>query len=633
MLVEERAKKGHIADVTNSVNAKCIAVSPGSVEITGGFWAQRVTVRTNALLHHQYEQLEKEGMFSRVCEVSLGEGDEVEGFAGEARLYKWLEATACYLQRASDPFLRDIFDSTVKRLVEAQDVDGYLGFTFSKSSEDNRWTRSLNGHELFAAGHLMQAGLASRRALQDDSLYEVAARMADHIVACIEDGTLSGYVDHAGAEMALIEMYRESGDKSYLDAAIYLIDAVDGRNLRVLRGHSVVVTYFACSLVDLWIETGIEEYLDSAKSLWDSVYESNIYVTGAVGGRVWTEAFGRPFELPHEGAYAETCASIGLLMWNWRMLLATGESKYADAIEQGLFNAILAGVSLDGKAYHYDNPQACFSTESTSVWHERHVRLTPGDRVRHPWFFDRVACCPPNVARLFSQISAYFYTIADNGITVQQYGNSCANFVVDGKELQVQQNTEYPWDGKINLTVSVETPNTFQIRLRIPKWAKKTQVFVDGRLLHKHTMEQGYIICDRLWEGETEVVLELEMNPVFIVANPAIAEADGRRSVARGPLVYCFESIDNQGVDLSSVEMMSDRGCIETCEFEVNSLLKGTALSLPGISRQWELNEAYCNEDEVEIKTNEVDLTAIPYFCWGNRGKSQMAIWLSRKLL
>ncbi|MEA2583967.1 MAG: uncharacterized protein QOF33_2052, partial [Thermomicrobiales bacterium] len=422
-------------------------------------------------------------------------------------------------------------------MADAQQPDGYLDTFYTVGDAGQRWTELTRTHELYCAGHLIQAAVAHRRATGKTSLLDVARRFADHICDVLgpaEAGKQPGTDGHPEIEMAMVELARETGDRRYLDQARYFLD-VRGRGLvggdeyhqdhRPFRGfdamvgHAVRILYLNAGAADVYAETGDPALLATLERLWQNTARRRMYVTGGLGARHEGEAFGDDYELPNARAYTETCAAIGSAMWNWRMLLLTGEAKYADLLEWTLYNAFLPGLALDGWSYFYVNPLA-----------------DEGRHRRRPWF--ACACCPPNAARTLASVAGYFSTVSDDGIQVHLYAQGTADISLpDGRTVRLRQRTRYPWDGDVALEVDGE--GDFALSVRLPAWCENgAAVEVNGEPVRAEVRPGSYLRLQRTWLPGDVVRLRLPMPARLIEPHPRVVENAGRWAVARGPLVY-----------------------------------------------------------------------------------------------
>lgn len=574
-------------------------------------------------IDHQWRQLEREGLLERFRLAGKGCAPAERGrkFAGEARLYKWLEAACLKQVEDPDPVTGRRIAEAVEGILAIAGADGYVGLTYPAELAGRRWRERPRGHELFAAGHLVQAGLTMDSVLGDDRLLRAAEAMADLIGEKARAGELSDYRDHPCCEMALIELWRRTGHRRHLETAEYLIWLHEGSAGWPVRGHAVCLTYFAAALADAYLETGRESYLDWSRGWWTDVLTRNSYITGAVGGRPSTESFGRPYELPHEGAYAESCAAIGMVMWAQRMLAATGRSEYADQLETSLFNAVLAGVSMDAASYFYDCPQARFEPETDPPWEEPAGERVGSGRRRSGWFFDRVACCPPNLARILAQLPGYLYGFDGLDLWFNLYAPSRINLLADGYELRARVDTAYPYEGQVRITVEAAPPRG-GLRLRLPGWCKGAGLTRNGDV-QTLAVEDGYLVVPGPLAAGERFELCLDMPVELARAGPQLLEARGQAAIARGPLIYCLESADQPDVDLRQLQLRPDAAHGARLE---PGPMGSRAIRIAGV-RSAPQPQLYQRGDCPAAALKPRDLLAVPFAIWDNRGPGQMAIW------
>jgi hypothetical protein len=616
-------RPGPLLELTRTERAVQRPLALGEVELVDGYLNRWRAPMLSDGIDHQWRQLEREGMLDRLRLAGKGNAPAERGlkFAGEARLYKWLEA-ACQKQ-ADNPDCR-----TGRRIAEAVEGilaiaagDGYLGLTYPAELADLRWRERPRGHELFAAGHLIQAGLTMDSALGDDRLLRAAEAMADLIGEKARGGQLSDYRDHPCCEMALIELWRRTGHRRHLETAEYLIGLHAGTAEWPVRGHAVCLTYFAAALADAYLETGRKSYLDWSRGWWTDVQTRNSYITGAVGGRPSTESFGRPYELPHEGAYAESCAAIGMVMWSQRMLSATGRAEYADQMETSLFNAVLAGVSIDGGAYFYDCPQARFEPETDPPWQEPAGERVGSGRRRSDWFFERVACCPPNLARMLAQLPGYLYGFDGRDLWFNLYAPSLINLPVGDQRLRARVATGYPYGGQVRIMIEAAPPQC-GLRLRMPGWCRRANLARDG-VSQSLEAEDGFLVVPGPLAVGEQIELGLEMPVELARAGPQLLETRGQAAIARGPLIYCLEGVDQPDIDLRQLQLRPDSA--RTAQLEPGPL-GSQAIRIAG-TRTAPQPQLYQRGGHPAAASNPRDLVAVPFAIWDNRGPGQMAIW------
>jgi DUF1680 family protein len=614
-----------VVDTTKSQHAKIYPVSIKNIQLEDLFWAPRLRVLRETTLPSQYEQLEKTGRLHNFRRASGKEKGEYEGLVfNDSDVYKWVEAASFALAKAYDEKLSLLVKKVVNDIVAAQDEDGYLNSYFMFERKKERWTNLKDKHELYCAGHFMQAAVAYYRATGERLLLASACRFADHIASVFGPKGRVGTPGHPEIEMALVELYRATGKKDYLQLARFFIDErgkghiggstyhIDHRPFRDLNeivGHAVRSVYLNCGATDVYIETGDRSLWNALTHLWHSMTERKMYVTGGLGARHAGESFGDDYELPNVTAYAETCAAIANVMWNWRMLLASGEAKYADVMELALYNGVLPGISIDGKEYFYVNPLA-----------------DRGEHKRQPWF--NCACCPPNIARLLASLPCYFYCISSEGIWVNLYAQSTAQLSIDGNTVTVNQRTMYPWEGDVEITIQPKKRSRFSLFLRIPGWCRKLKIQINKEPLTESVLPGRYVEIHRLWKPGDKVQLSLSMPVEWLKCHPLVYENTDRVALARGPLIYCVEQADNPGFDVWNLMLLPNLKI--TVEWVPNLLngivvLKGKALAAEKEKVEGQL---YQPEDNISLITRQVDFTAIPYYAWANREPGPMTAWI-----
>ncbi|THV30825.1 glycoside hydrolase family 127 protein [Glycomyces paridis] len=613
------------------------------VVVDDAFWSpRRETVRTRALPHQEH-QLRTGGQFEAL-KLAWRPGDEREPHIfWESDVAKWIEAASYTLARGHDPDLDASVDEAIALLEGAQGPDGYLNVHFTVVRPGERFTDLRDAHELYCAGHLIEAGVAHHAATGKTRLLDLVRRLADLVDREFGPGGSceGGYDGHPEIELALVKLYRATGERRYLDLSLRLVDSrgrdphyfaaerdrrgTEGffgphfldrptrpewyreyvqdhapvREQSEAVGHAVRAVYLYAGMADLALETGDAALRAACERLWDDVVSTKLYLTGGIGADPSREAFGPAYHLPVTDGYAETCAAIGLVMWARRMGALTGEAKYADVLERALYNGVVSGASADGTRYFYPNPLASDGTVERSEW------------------FD-CACCPPNYARLVASLEEYAYTADPDGLAVELYVSGSARFDRDGASVRVSQSTEYPWDGRVALTVDTETPVAFALRLRLPDWAPSHTLTVGGEPFEA-PLESGYLVLDRTWAPGTEVVLDLPMAPTRVHAAPAVAAVHGRTAIQRGPIVYCAEEIDNAGpVPDLAVDPHAALRAVPDPDLGV------VRVDVDGV-RERPIDSLYSTERPAAEPTV---IRTVPYYSWANRGKGTMAVWL-----
>jgi DUF1680 family protein len=595
-----------------------------AVRLKYGFWAPRLETLRRVMLPAQHRLLEETGRIDNFRRASERTGGDYSGhYFNDSDVYKWLEAVGFSLASAGDEGLRGLAEDVIGEVAAAQDEDGYLDTYFTLERKGERWTNLRDLHELYCAGHLIQAAIAYNRSTGDTALLDVATSLADHIAGVFGPGRRPGTPGHPEIEMALVELHRLTGRAEYLELARFFLDqrgrgVIGGRDYHIDRapfkeldeivGHAVRSVYLNCGATDVYLETGEKALWDTLERLWRSMTGRRMYVTGGVGARHQGEAFGADYELPSEQAYAETCAAIASAMWGWRMLLVSGEARYADIMELAFYNGFLSGPSLDGESYFYVNPLA-----------------DRGGHRRQPWF--PCACCPPNIARTLASLPGYFYSVSPGGLWVHLYAEGTAHVDLDGSTLKVAQRTEYPWEGHIRLLLEPETEAPFTLRLRIPGWCREAELLVNEEDAEVTAEPGSYVEVERMWRSGDEVELSLAMPVERALSNPLILENTDRVALRRGPLIYCLEAVYNPGVDVWSIVLPA--GTELEAEYSPDLLngvvvIRGDAFVVDADFGE----DLYSSSGNVPSDERRVPFMAIPYHAWANREPGPMIVWI-----
>lgn len=592
--------------------------------------------------------------------------DKFYGFVfQDSDFYKWIEAVGYSLTQHPDPQLESIADGAIDIVCEAQQEDGYLDTYYILNGKDRIFTNLRDHHELYCLGHLLEGAVAYYQATGKDKLLKAASRYADYVADYFgpEEGKCKGYPGHEIAEMALVRLYETTQDSKYLDLAKYFIDERGKqpyyfdkehpeevkKNPNGLRysynqahlpvreqdeavGHAVRAVYLYSGMADIARLTEDDTLFDACKRLWDNMVQKKLYITGGIGGTHMGEAFSFNYDLPNDTAYAETCASIGLVFFARRMLEICPDVQYADVMEQALYNTVLAGMALDGKSFFYVNPlevlpEACHKDE-------RKFHVKP---VRQKWF--GCACCPPNLARTLSSVSSYAFTETADTLFVHLYIGSELRKNINGTDVSVHMTSEFPWNGKVTLQAdSADTP--FTLALRIPGWCTSYQVSllgaahnpisgsetITGLDASEYTIKDGYLYITRKWKESETLTLDFPMEIQVWNANPNVREDIGRAAVTRGPITYCLEEADN-GSDLHLLTL------------DWNAPAQVRDFTVCGEPVKEILMQGFKEDKEKEapqrlyrpVQTAEkspVTLRFIPYYTWANRGENEMSVWV-----
>jgi DUF1680 family protein len=626
-----------IENLTKSPNAKLRDIPVHAVTITGKFWAKRREINVTRSIPTMHDLLEANGRMNNFLRLVGKSTDPQKGpVFSDSDPYKWLEAVGFVLQSGDRPELRASAEKMIDQIVAVQEPSGYLNTYYQ---DDRKSLRMLpqtqtTGHELYCIGHMLQGSIAYYRATGDRKWLDAGIRFVDDFLIPNygpepKKPIVSG---HPEIEMGLIELYRITGDKRQLDLAGYIlggdkrVELPERRTIYMfsgtpftartkMQGHAVRAMYACCGATDYYMETGDPTYLQTLNKLWADMTSTKMYVTGGVGSRSDGEAFGDAYELPNFRAYGESCAAIGNMMWNWRMLAVTGEAKFTDVMERALYNGINSGMSLDGTLYCYRNPLA--------------FDPSTGDKIRNEWY--DVTCCPPNLERTFGSLPGYFYSTSADGIYVHFYDNSELDWHLEnGTGLKVTQKTNYPWDGNVEITVTPAQASDFTFYVRIPGWADQAQVIVSGKALSGVT-PGTYLPIRRRWSPGDVIQLKVDVVPQVIEANPRVADDTGRVAIQRGPLIYCLEEIDQpSGISLSDVAVNPGRRPAEQFQTEFRNDLLGGMVVLHHTGAVFEraaTENALYSQYNREEKSKKVPLTFIPYYAWANRQATAMQVW------
>ncbi len=619
-------------------------VSFTNVRVDDVFWAPRLRVNRERTLPAQYRQCKETG---RIDAFRLDWQPGVEPrphLFWDSDVAKWIEAASYCLATVSDPALEAQLDEVIALIAAAQQPDGYLNVYFTIVEPEKRWSNLRDCHELYCAGHLIEAAVAHFRATGKRALLDVLCRYADYIATVFgtEPGKKRGYCGHEEIELALVKLYHATGEERYLRLSRYFIDErgwqphyfdieaeargekrehywartydycqaqAPVRELQEVAGHAVRAMYLYSGMADLAGLLNDQGLRGACERLWSDLCLRKMYLTGGIGPSRHNEGFTTPYDLPNHTAYAETCAAIGLVYWSHRLLQWDCDGKYADVMERALYNGVISGVSLDGEGFFYENPLASDGTHHRQAW------------------FD-CACCPPNIARLLASLGEYVYSQGADGVAVHLYVQGEGRMALaDGTPVMLRQQTQYPWDGEACLVVEPETPASFTLRLRIPCWCRGFRVQVNGQPVEP-PLERGYACLTRNWHTGDTVTLHLDMPVERVEAHPNVQEDRGRVALQRGPLVYCLEGCDNP-FGARRVELSDDARF--TARFDAALLggvvvIEGDAL-LPDEDAWSETLYAIAPP----APSRYVSLRAVPYCTWDNRDPGEMVVWLPRR--
>ncbi|AZN42794.1 glycoside hydrolase family 127 protein [Paenibacillus albus] len=586
-----------------------------SVNIKDAFWRPRLEVLKNVTIDVCLSQCEKT---NRIANFAVAGGLQEGKFEGmyynDSDVYKVLEGAAYALMTDRDPKLEAEIDRIIELIEAAQESDGYLCAYFTVEAPERKWT-DMEKHEMYNGGHLIEAAVAYYQATGKRKLLDVACRLADHYDTLFGPGKRHWAEGHEEIELALVKLYRTTGEERYWKLALWLLeerghghgvgaiwdkpewgpaycqDDVPVREIREVKGHAVRAMYLYTAMADVVLASGDGAYIKALDRVWAHTAERNLYLTGGIGPSQHNEGFTHDYDLPNDSAYCETCAAIAMAFWNHRMNLLHGDGKYADLVEREMFNGALAGISLSGDKFFYVNPLA-----------------SKGDHHRVEWF--HTSCCPTNLARFLPSIGQYAYAVTEDGIAVNQYMNSETTLsAADGKQVQVLQTTAYPWDGRVTVTVLPEQAGDFTVRLRVPGWCRGYRVSIQGEERRESAAvrtDKGYIVLNRHWAPGDTVLLELDM-PVEVIRSRSEVEANqGRIAIQRGPVVYCAEQAGNDELTYDEFELSAHA----SFAIEHNEELLGGITVLHG-------------------RTSSGKACSLtPYYAWDNREAGFMQVWM-----
>lgn len=575
------------------------------VKINDNFWSPRLSKHVSATLPVCIDQIENQtGRIRNFENAAKGEGEHSGIFFDDSDVYKALEGMAYSLINNPDPELEKKADEWIDKFAAAQQPDGYINTFYTLTGLDKRWT-NMDKHEMYCAGHMIEAGVAYYQATGKRKLLDVCIRMTDHMMSQFGPGKRHWVPGHEEIELALVKLYQTTQEQKYLDFAYWLLeerghghgtmgdegkwdpvyyqDIVPVRRLTDISGHAVRCMYLYCGMADVAALKNDTGYIAAIDRLWDDVVHRNMYITGGIGSSHDNEGFTEDYDLPNLDAYCETCASVGMVLWNQRMNQLTGDSKYIDVLERSLYNGALAGISLGGDRFFYVNPLE-----------------SKGDHHRQEWY--GCACCPSQLSRFLPSIGNYIYASSDDALWVNLYIGNTGQIRIGETDILLTQETDYPWDGSVKLTISTSQPLEKEIRLRIPNWCKTYDLSINGKRINV-SEEKGYAVI-KDWKLQDVIALDMDMPVEIVAADPHVKENFGKRAIQRGPLVYCMEEIDNP--EYFDQIQLSPSTTFQTAF--VSDILNGIKT----------------------IKTNgrAQSATFIPYYAWDNRKAGKMRVWI-----
>jgi uncharacterized protein len=616
------------------------------VQMTDSFWLPRMETNRKVTIPYAFHKCEETGRIDNFKKAAGLIPGEFEGIRyNDSDVYKIIEGASYSLSLRDDPELRKYIDEIIEIIAAAQEEDGYLYTTRTIDPDkpapgagEERWSNLGSSHELYNVGHMYEAAAAHYQATGQRSFLDIAVKNADLIVETFGPGKKQGFPGHQEIEIGLVKLYRVTGEEKYLKLAKFFLDQrgkiehpkkfPDDSPFSIYNqdwylqahkpvveqeeaiGHAVRATYMYSGMADVAALTGDEDYIHAIDRIWENVISKKIYITGGIGASRKGEAFGENYVLPNKTAYNETCAAVGNVFWNYRLFLLHGHANYIDVLERTLYNGLLSGVSLSGDRFFYPNP-----LESDGKF-----KFNQGEATRKEWF--DCACCPGNIARFIPSVPGYVYASTEDSLYVNLFVGNKGVLNLGKNQVQIIQETHYPWEGTIKITLEPEKSIDFTLFIRIPGWARNEAVpsslysFVEtcdeepvlrvNKEKIEGVLDKGYMKILRKWEKGDVIELDLPMPVRKIKALPEVEADRGRVSFQRGPLVFCFEGVDNDGHVLDRV---LKRDAPFNVEFKPE-LLQGVPV-LRGEDRNGE------------------PLTAIPYYAWSHRGVGEMAVWIS----
>jgi DUF1680 family protein len=621
----------------------CLAAEPArglspvpfqDVHIHDAFWSPRIKTNSTATIEANLHQCEITGRIKNFAVAGkLVQGKHEGALYNDSDVYKMLEGIAYALSSQRDPDLEKRTDAIIDQIAAAQQPDGYLNTYYTLFEPQNRWKNIRYGHELYCAGHLIEAAVAYQQATGKRKFLDVACRLADHVCATFGPNKKIDTSGHEEIELALVKLFRVTGAKKYLDQAKFFLDVRGRGDLRTLHGeyaqdhkpvrdqnevtgHAVRAMYLYAGMADVAALTGDVGLTKALESIWHDVVDRKMYITGGIGPSAHNEGFTVPYDLPNDSAYAETCAAIGMALWNHRMFLMTGDGKYADVLEREVYNGLLSGVSLTGDKFFYVNPLG-----------------SKGNHHRVPWF--DCSCCPTNIVRYIPGMGERVYATKDNSIYTVLYMTNTATLALKDGKVKLEQETEYPWGCDIKLTIRPEKEFPFDLFVRVPEWAARdySVTFLGAPKVRigqkreageqstsritQHEVRKGYIRLSGSWRNGDTIQISLGMAPRRVYADERVKADVGRVAIQRGPIVYCLEGVDNDG---RARNLVLPKDAKLEAKFEKDLLrgvtvVRGDALAVSA------------NEDGTRV-SKPVKFQAVPYSTWDNRAPGEMVVWL-----
>lgn len=644
---------------------KLAKIPLNKIQIKDGFWDRYIELVRKVIIPYQWDILNDklEGVETSHCiqnfkiAAKREEGEFYGAVFQDSDLAKWIEAVAFSLATYPDQDLENKVDKVIELIGEAQEKDGYLNTYFTIKEPWNRFQNLVEGHELYCAGHFMEAAVAYYQSTGKDKLVRIMKRFADLICdEFSEEKNAKGFPGHQEVEIGLYKLYEVTGEKRYLEQAKMFLDRrgevpnyfleemkklsfqhlfdefknydisysqshLPVRKQKTAEGHAVRAGYMYCAMADIAAAYDDAQLLKACETLWNNIVEKRMYITGSVGSSGVLERFTTDYDLPNNSNYSETCASIALALFGRRMAQITKNAKYYDVVEKALYNTVLSGIAMDGRSFFYVNPLEVWPDNCIPRTSKEHVKP-----VRQSWF--GVACCPPNIARTLASLGEYIYLAEEDAIWINLFISSRVRTMVHGQEVELEISTNFPYDSQITVSVNSQTPVRGRICIRIPEYVKKYTVHVDGDVIKTSVPSDGY------YKLETEmmnkiITLSFDLKPRILHANPLVKEDIGKVAVMKGPLVFCMEEVDNE----SNLPAYYIDTATELKEYFDENLLGGTSvITCQGKKIKSDGYEAETLYTERKPEFEDKVLTLVPYPYWGNRKTGEMLVWIKELL-
>lgn len=632
-----------------------------NIHISDKFWGKYIKLVKEVIIPYQWDVLNDklEDVETSHCienfRIAAGEkeGEYYGAVFQDTDVAKWLEAVGFVLSFERDEKLEALADETIDLIGRAQQPDGYLNTYFTIKEPGLRWTNLTEGHELYTAGHMIEAAVAYYEATGKKKMLDIVCRFADLICKTFgpKENQLHGYPGHQEIELALVKLYRTTGERKYLDTAKYFIDIrgvgenyflkeeksknykrifpefagydtkysqshLPVREQESAEGHAVRAVYMYTAMADLACECEDESLMQACRTLWDNMVHKRMYITGSIGSSGFLERFTTDYDLPNDCNYSETCASIGVAMFGKRMADITKDASYMDIVEKALYNTVLSGIAADGKSFFYVNPLEVWPANCLPKTSREHVKP-----IRQKWF--GVACCPPNITRTLASLGQYIYFQEENAVYINLFISNIMETTINGAAFRLKLSGDFPWENKVSLEIQGDRKTEATFALRIPSYAKNFTVSRGGENI-EFEVKNSYAIIKGEFEKDV-ISICFDAPAKFVRANPKVRADTGKVALMKGPLVYCLEEVDN-GENLSSV-VVDRNQCIKV-DYKEELFGGSQVLKLSGrrITQEgWNDKQLY---DEIQPVLKETEITAVPYCYWGNRKTGEMTVWI-----